>query len=176
MFRWHCLLGRALLSGSLDRGVDFSLESHSCPPATSQPTVGSTTVFESAQSSVCVCAGVQNAVLTLSGAPVALVAQGHQLAIVWHAADPDSAGCQHLQFSVYNVVEQQKVTLSSFRGVATPAHTFGGVLPVCPNQCCLHGQRTLHSSCNHSCGAPACNPGPQARPRAGSEVSDVLCR
>eukprot|EP00891_Asterochloris_glomerata_P004478 jgi/Astpho2/4478/Aster-x1249 len=54
--------------------------------------------------------GVQSAVVTLSGAPVALVAQGHQLALAWHAADPDSAGCQRLQCAVYNVVEQQKIT------------------------------------------------------------------
>ena len=86
-------------------------------PATYQPRVDSTAAPGSVWPCVCACAGVQSAVVTLSGASVALVAQGHQLALVWHAADPDSAGCQHLHFSVYNVVEQQKVTLSDCRGV-----------------------------------------------------------
>ena len=104
-----------------------------CPPATSQATVGSSAAPEIVQSSVCVCAGVQSAVVTLLGAPVALVAQGHQLALVWHAADPDSAGCQHLQFSVYNLVEQQKVTLLGCRAVAVLAPTGDGGFPVFPN-------------------------------------------
>ena len=95
--------------------------------------MASTAAPDCAQSSVCVSAGVQSAVITLLGAPVALVAQGHQLALVWHAADPDSAGFQHLQFSVYNVVEQQKVTLCSCQGVAVPAHTVGGGFLSYPN-------------------------------------------
>ena len=104
---------------------------------------------------------------------MALVAQGHQLALVWHAADPDSAGCQHLHFSVYNVVEQQKVTLSDCRGVAMLAHTVVvGEPPVSPSD--LLAESPVHTTqqLQPQLWNPACNPETQARPRG---VSTVYC-
>jgi chromosome transmission fidelity protein 4 len=52
-------------------------------------------------------AGLQTAVLTLGGAPVALAARGHCLAAAWHAAAPTPGGDQCLSYAVHDVTEQR---------------------------------------------------------------------
>jgi hypothetical protein len=44
--------------------------------------------------------GLQSAVLSLEGAPVALAAAEHWLAVAWHASPPSPSGDQHLRFAV----------------------------------------------------------------------------
>ena len=57
-------------------------------------------------------AGLQTFISSLAGLAVALAAQGHLLALVWHAAIPGSNGDQLLQYAVYDVSEQQQVAAS----------------------------------------------------------------
>ena len=52
-------------------------------------------------------AGLQTAVLALAGAPVALAAAGHQLAVVWHAGAPTPTGDQALHYALQDVTEQR---------------------------------------------------------------------
>ncbi|KAK9809234.1 hypothetical protein WJX72_011841 [[Myrmecia] bisecta] len=54
-------------------------------------------------------AGLQTGLVSLAGAPVALAAQGHWLAVVWHAASPSPQAEQRLQYAVHDVSEQQQV-------------------------------------------------------------------
>lgn len=51
-------------------------------------------------------AGLQLSVASLPGRPVALAAQGDQLAAVWHAGMPAAAGDQCLAYSVLGVGAQ----------------------------------------------------------------------
>ena len=55
------------------------------------------------------CAGLQSFVMTLQGTVVALAAQGHLLAMVWHAGLPASSEDQCLQYAVHDVSQQQQV-------------------------------------------------------------------
>ena len=57
-------------------------------------------------------------VFRLEGAPVALAARGHQLAVAWHGGPPSLAGDQALAFTLYDVAEQQR--------------SGGGALPLSP--------------------------------------------
>lgn len=53
--------------------------------------------------------GLQTFVMTLQGPVVALAAQGHLLATVWHHASPSSTDDQCLHYAVYDVGQQQQV-------------------------------------------------------------------
>ena len=53
--------------------------------------------------------GIQTFVMTLEGAAVALAAQGHLLALVWHAGMPANPDDQCLRYAVYDVSQQQQV-------------------------------------------------------------------
>ncbi len=53
--------------------------------------------------------GLQTCVMTLEGPAVALAAQGHMLAVVWHAALPASSDDQCLKYAVHDVSQQQQV-------------------------------------------------------------------
>ena len=53
--------------------------------------------------------GIQTFVMTLEGAAVALAAQGHLLALVWHAGMPADPGDQCLHYTVYDISQQQQV-------------------------------------------------------------------
>ena len=47
--------------------------------------------------------------MTLQGPVVALAAQGHLLAAVWHAASPSGTDDQCLHYTVFDVSQQQQV-------------------------------------------------------------------
>ena len=49
--------------------------------------------------------------MTLHGPAVALAAQGHLLAAVWHGSLPASADDQSLQYAVYDISQQQQARL-----------------------------------------------------------------
>ena len=53
--------------------------------------------------------GLQTFVMTLQGPVVALAAQGHLLAAVWHDASPSSTDNQCLHYAVYDIGQQQQV-------------------------------------------------------------------
>ena len=54
--------------------------------------------------------------MTLQGPVVALAAQGHLLAMVWHASLPASSEDQSLQYAVLDVSQQQQVQSLSLCG------------------------------------------------------------
>ena len=58
--------------------------------------------------------GLQTCVMMLRGSPVALAAQGHLLAVVWHAALPASPEDQCLNYTVYDVSQQQQQVTSAY--------------------------------------------------------------
>ena len=57
--------------------------------------------------------GLQTFVMTLHGAAVALAAQEHLLAVVWHAASPSGTGDQCLQYAMFDISQQQQVRCTS---------------------------------------------------------------
>ena len=54
--------------------------------------------------------GLQTFVMTMQGPAVALAAQGHFLAVVWHSGLPVSSDDQCLQYAVFDVSQQTQVT------------------------------------------------------------------
>lgn len=67
--------------------------------------------------SVRVFTGLQTFVMTLQGPVVALAAQGHLLAAVWHDASPSSTDDQCLHYAVYDIGQQQQVRCPVTPGV-----------------------------------------------------------
>jgi len=57
--------------------------------------------------------GLQTGILALAGAPVALAACGHTLAVAWHSAPPTPSGDQSICFTVYDTAEQRLVSQGS---------------------------------------------------------------
>ena len=55
--------------------------------------------------------GLQSFVMTLNGPAVALAAQGHLLAAVWHGSLPASTDDQSLQYAVYDISQQKQARL-----------------------------------------------------------------
>jgi len=49
--------------------------------------------------------------MTLNGPAVALAAQGHLLAAVWHGSLPASTDDQSLQYAIYDISQQQQARL-----------------------------------------------------------------
>lgn len=56
---------------------------------------------------LCTLAGMQMAVLSMHGAPVALAAHGDELAVAWHVAAPTPSSDQCIRVSVYGVTERR---------------------------------------------------------------------
>lgn len=80
--------------------------------------------------------GLQTFVMTLQGPVVAIAAQGHLLAAVWHAASSSRTDDQCLHYAVFDVSQQQQVRCQLYhkRPCSTACHApsamscFGGLL------------------------------------------------
>ena len=67
--------------------------------------------------------------MTLQGPVVALAAQGHLLAAVWHSASPSNTDDQCLHYAVFDVSQQQQVSACFTTGVLAPLHADYGCAP-----------------------------------------------
>ena len=100
-----------------------------------------------------ICAGLQTFISSLAGPAVALAAQGHLLAVVWHAAPPGSNADQLLQYAVHDVTEQQQVA-GPVPGFISAHHVVSQGLLVCA-KAGRHVHVILLMSMAHSAGQAA---------------------